>query len=514
MTMKHFSMVLLLAGVIDAPMATVAVPAFAANPWLGPVPTATCGPGSRTETGLQGSTTLAERYSGASAQSYHCNLELVGQVQSEGASWQMAYFDHCAYYAVANTPEQQHKGTVVVDVSDTKNPKIAGYLDTPTMDDPWESLHVNQARKLLGGVEAENGTGLNGGFEIYDISQDCAKPVLKSSIVIPDSTAHAGNWSPDGNFFYVTQGFRGVNAIMPIVDTTDASKPKWIMNWKFTSDGRSHDTNMNDAGTRLYAPQPGNIFAPKGNSSEGPEGLVILDTSDVANHVPNPQIRTVSTFFWKDGGQAQQTLPVTIGGKPYVIFTQETSSGAGGPTGRGGACAQNLPPFGFTKIVDISDEKKPTLTANVMLQVHDPKYCVITLSEATNPGFVYDSHYCNVDNQHDARLLACGYFEAGIRVFDIRDPYSPKEVAYYKPPAQGTKVIPGSNLWNRSGRGGLSRTADWAGSFIRVVKRKATGDVELWFTSQDNGFQVVKFTNLDQAGGKDLYAIYNGDDVP
>jgi hypothetical protein len=86
-------------------------------------------------------------------------------------------------------------------------------------------------------------------------------------------------------------------------------------------------------------------------------------------------------------------------------------------------------------------------------------------------------------------------------------------VAYYKPPAQGTKMLAGSNLWNRSGRGGLARTADWAGSFIRIAKRKATGDVELWFTSQDNGFQVVRFTNLDQAGGKDLYAIRDGDDV-
>jgi len=297
------------------------------------------------------------------------------------------------------------------------------------------------------------------------------------------------------------------------VDTSDASHPKWIMNWKFTSDGRSHDTNLNDDGTRLYAPQPGNVFAPPGNSSEGPEGLIILDTSDFASHKANPQVRTVSTFFWKDGGQAQQTLPVTIAGKPYLIFTQEQGSGGGGPTGRAGACAQNLPPWGFAKIVDISDEKKPLLVANVMLQASDPRYCIITLQETTESSFGYDSHYCNVDNQHDARLLACSYFQSGIRVFDIRDPYHPKEIAYYKAGAQGDKVLPGSNLWNRSGRGGIGRTADWAASFIRIVKHKATGDVELWFTSQDNGFQVVKFANIDQAGGKDLYAIHDGDDV-
>ena len=98
-----------------------------------------------------------------------------------------------------------------------------------------------------------------------------------------------------------------------------------------------------------------------------------------------------------------------------------------------------------------------------MLEVHDPANCSMTMGEATNPAFVYDSHYCNVDDAQDARLLVCSFFEAGLRAFDIRDPYHPREVAYYKPPAQGTKDLPGSNLQNFTGSGGvtLNRTADW-----------------------------------------------------
>src|SRR3974390_229033 len=61
-------------------------------PWTSPVPKAKCGPGSRAESGLQGSTSLAERFGGASAQGFRCNMELVGQWQGEGASWQMAWF--------------------------------------------------------------------------------------------------------------------------------------------------------------------------------------------------------------------------------------------------------------------------------------------------------------------------------------------------------------------------------------------------------------------------------------
>src|SRR6266511_5079706 len=67
-------------------------------PWTGPVPKAHCGPNDRVESGLQGQTTLAERLSGDSERGYNCNLQLVGQFQGEGSWWQMAWFDHCAYY--------------------------------------------------------------------------------------------------------------------------------------------------------------------------------------------------------------------------------------------------------------------------------------------------------------------------------------------------------------------------------------------------------------------------------
>src|ERR1700739_2735392 len=56
-------------------------------PWTGPVPKAHCGPHDRTESGLQGSTSLAERFGGAADLGFNCNLELVGQAQGEGASW-------------------------------------------------------------------------------------------------------------------------------------------------------------------------------------------------------------------------------------------------------------------------------------------------------------------------------------------------------------------------------------------------------------------------------------------
>jgi uncharacterized protein (TIGR03382 family) len=118
--------------------------------------------------------------------------------------------------------------------------------------------------------------------------------------------------------------------------------------------------------------------------------------------------------------------------------------------------------------------------------------CDKTLPDPTS-NFGYTSHYCTVDDEQDATMVACSYFEAGLRVFDIRDPSKPKEIAYYKPPARRKQARPASTFYWSSGGPTSDRTADWSSSNIRWRKDRN----ELWFTSHDNGFQVVRL----QTGG-------------
>ena len=47
-------------------------------------------------------------------------------------------------------------------------------------------------------------------------------------------------------------------------------------------------------------------------------------------------------------------------------------------------------------------------------------------------------HYCNVDRRDDPRLLSCALWAGGVRLYDIRNPWRPKEVAYFNVP--GTAV--------------------------------------------------------------------------
>jgi hypothetical protein len=101
--------------------------------------------------------------------------------------------------------------------------------------------------------------------------------------------------------------------------------------------------------------------------------------------------------------------------------------------------------------------------------------------------FTYGSHYCSVDNRENATALACGYFNSGIRVFDIRNPEKPKEIAYYNPAAT-------------TGPDGSSHAAqrliqpggpDWCASRMDFDM----ADKTLTTMCQDSGLLILRFSD-------------------
>jgi len=143
----------------------------------------------------------------------------------------------------------------------------------------------------------------------------------------------------------------------------------------------------------------------------------------------------------------------------------------------------------MARIIDISDETKPTIVSRLALETHDPANCAQVLPDLAGlSGFTYGSHYCSVDDKHHATTLACGYFNSGIRVFDIRDPVRPKEIAYFNPPGT-TTASPGSNHL-RTG-GWVAGGPDWCTAQVHLDRQRGT----LWTTCQDNGVLMLKFTN-------------------
>lgn len=432
-----------------------------ASVFEGPVPRAQCGPGSLPEIDIQGRVPLEDRESGRSLQGYSCNLELQSQYQGGGANWQFAWYEDCGYYS---TNFESRKGVVVVDASNPAEARFSQSLTSPAMLDPWESLKVDERRGLLAAVAAWDGGG-NGPvyFDVYDVARDCARPGLKASVPMNIPIGHEGNWATDGETYY------GSSLWTQTITAIDVVNPEQPVALTVLPQG-THGLSSSPDSTRLYLASPGTLTP----TSSTANGLVMLDVTGIKNRIPGARATTISTLTWDDGATAQHTIPIWYGGKPHIVFVDEGGHGA-------------------ARIIDISDETHPKIISKLKLEIHMPDAQAASDVDCANSGtFCYEGHYCNVDQAHDPTVLGCGYFESGLRVFDIRDPYSPREIAYYNPPAL---IDPGPASQHANGalpRGlGTDLTADWCSAQVRFVKERG----ELWSTCQDNGFMILKFTN-------------------
>ena len=225
---------------------------------------------------------------------------------------------------------------------------------------------------------------------------------------------------------------------------------------------------------------------------------MILDITDIQSRATNPQPRLVSTLFWEDGGVARRDHPrYSIKGKPYIIFTERRAPvrcrALRRP--RGGVRARAAP-FGFARIIDISDETRPTTVSKLTLEPNDPANCDKYLNDfppetTNNDTYGYSSHYCTPDATKDPKMLACSYWGAGSP--RVRHPRSvpAKEIAMTTSlPHTGRSSSP--DPLSGTTTPGKDRTTDRVGSNIRF--NTVGAETHLWFIGQDNGFQVAKFT--------------------
>lgn len=447
------------------------------------VPAARCGPGSRPETDIQGRVPLRDRLSGRSQRGYSCNLELLGRFQGEGSSWVSQSYRHCAYMSTRHPSGAEHPGVQVVDVSDPSNPTRTATLTSPAMLGTWESLSVNEERGLLAAVHAPSPVG-NGAafFDVYDIESDCAHPRLLNSVsstelsVPANLLGHEGNWAPDGRTYWSSSAFGG---LVTAIDVTNTDRPQIVFTG--STSAFNHGLGLSEDGNRLYIGKVGlKTGAPLDDN-----GLQIFDVSEVQAREAAPRIREVGRAIWEDGAVVQHAVPISYDGTPHLVVVDELGAGA-------------------ARILDISDEGAPRTVSKLKLAIHQPEHRHLREKDTgvlfdtevgtTDGAFGYEGHYCDVDRRVNPTALACGYFQSGVRVFDIRNPRAPREVAYYNPPAQTGKreLLQSSEHANGpavSILGQSALTTEWCSSPPRFVGR------QLWVTCQDNGFMALRFTN-------------------
>ena len=423
---------------------------------VAPTPKATCGPGSRPELGLQGRVSQADHESGRAAQGYTCNTELVGsitQASNEGTYGGfkvLRYIDsaghECAFYDTTllfpTDVVDAAAGVRAVDMSDPSHPVVTATLVTPAMLSPHESLVLSEDTGRLAAVFGNPGTNV-GIVDVYDVKDDCLHPQLMSSLPV-GLLGHESGMAPDGNTFYsASPGTKTVQAVA--LEDLPAMAPVW------TSVGvyPSHGLSVSDDGNRIYI--------------AGLDGLHILDVTEVQERVPFPEVTELAHLTWDTMSIPQNALPVSIDGTPYLIEIDEY--GAGSNVGAG-------------RIIDISDETKPRIISDLRLEVHEPEHFdeIAGDPNATSGLQGYAGHYCAVPQREDPGIVACSMILSGLRVFDIRDPHHPKEIAYFNAPIPDRDVVDPSN-------------------FAMSAPAFAPERDEIWYSDGFSGFYAVKLTN-------------------
>jgi hypothetical protein len=303
-----------------------------------------------------------------------------------------------------------------------------------------------------------NAATLPGWVDIYDVSKDCRHPTLKSSGPF-GIFGHEGTFSPDGNTFWVS-GTAGHTIVALDVTNPSVPVPIWLgTQWI------GHGLNISDDGNRLYLAD----IADAGAHA----GLTILDVSQVQQRKPFPQVPVVSRLSWPEVSIPQTAIPISIGGHPYLVEVDEFSRllGSKGPIDRSA-------PVGAARIIDIADDTKPRVVSNIRLQVNMPAN--ETGPEQNDPGALpvigYTAHYCAVPTREDPGIVACGFLLSGMRVFDIRDPFHPKELAYANFPVV-THQSP--------------ELPSWAASAPAFIPERG----EIWYSDGFSGFYAVRFLN-------------------
>ena len=331
-------------------------------------------------------------------------LKQVGYLDCPGGG-QVRVVNGFAYIGHIDAPD----GTTIIDVSDPKDPAQVAKLDVP------KGLHSHKVRvndnglmlinrELHGAKEAP--LGYQGGLGIYDIS-DPRNPRELPPWECGGKGVHRFDF--DGRYAYISPTIEGyVGNIMMILDMADPEKPEevgrwwmegqWIAGgetptWKDTDHRCHHPLRMGD---RLYV-------------SYWQGGFVILDISDMSQPKRISGLDWSPPFVWPT--HTALPIPFDVQGRRILVVADEDV-----------LPMEPFPGASFLWIVDITDETHPMPFASFQVEGIEP---------VPNPTMTGCHQPCEIVTGTE---IPVAWFAQGLRVIDIANPHSPREVARFVPP--------------------------------------------------------------------------------
>src|SRR4051794_12878762 len=167
-------------------------------------------------------------------------------------------------------------------------------------------------------------------------------------------------------------------------------------------------------------------------------------------------------------GRAHSLRGATINGHHFLLHSEESVFGTAY------SCVPQVAnPFAGPAqpfLTNIDDPAHPKTVAQMGLEINEPQNCSTQMDDGENDSV----HYHDVDSTTDTHFVMASMWNAGIRVFDVRNPAEPTEVAYFNPA-------------DVAGPGGATLLDHVWGH----IHYDATHG-EIWFASASGGFFVVR----------------------
>jgi hypothetical protein len=347
-------------------------------------------------------------------------------------------YDGIGYFAGYNSPSILF-GVLIADVSDPRHMRPLSFIPcNPGTRCPY--IRVNNARKILVGTHDTNAGNPNrpptgqpavAGVSFHDVSNPRDPKPLGFFQTALNGATHG--FEIDDRYVYTcasmpeTRASVGFNQELVIIDYQNPGNPTLV--------GRLHIPGQHVGET--FAPQdqlnpdgsPQLVWCHEINLHKGrlyiawrDAGLVVVDVSDPAHPTQLSRLDYVPPFNGGGLGAAHTSAPVIADPDEHpklVVHTDEIFN-----------CAAVAP--GFGRIIDISTLSNPQVISNYRIPTVTDQYDRAT-GLFTCPAGQQSIHQPQFDFRSPS-LFYQPWYDQGLRVWDISNPFLPREVGYYVSP--------------------------------------------------------------------------------
>ncbi|MCH3916833.1 MAG: hypothetical protein LKE40_05100 [Spirochaetia bacterium] len=361
----------------------------------------------------------------------------------------------------------RHNGFNILDVTDPSKPRKVKWVEgffLPGMTDGQSLPKIQLADGLLitahGGTMKElHGTAPSlpfwGGISIWDVKTDPENPKLLSKFACNGSGGVHRFCYNGGRYVYVVGACEGYNGfILRIVDIKDPTKPTEVGRW--WADEQYLNNKVSAGNTRYGSAE--SLSAPflhacvcKGDvvyMAYANKGFITLDVSDHTN----PKMMGLLPLNPPFGGGAagapvHTALP--LGDRPYAVVTTEGERVRYFCNEATEGLFKKIvtQPMNMMGIVELTDMAHPSLVSVFPYPqvpegyTHGSNFNIVDGVRCPfGPHNVFDVIGPDVYEKRDDRVYDC-YFNAGLRIYDVSDPFVPKEIAYFMPPDPKKKLF-------------------------------------------------------------------------